>query len=208
MCTITAGARRRLERESFYVSYSLVMDLALSLSLSYSCSGGAEMVSDKYLCWNAGTCYHHAAAATLLLLHTKRFLFLFPPSLLTDDGCKCYNACVFCACCSAAPAGERPPQRDGARQTQAEAHLPLRRQPAAPHRVVQARSADRALQEVQNCNKKVSNHAPVLFYLDLICSPHFQYLPEHGDNEYGDCYATGSPCVCWGCINCKSEGSQ
>jgi hypothetical protein len=93
----------------------------------------------------------------LLLLHTKRSLFLFPPSLLTDDGCKCYNACVFCACCSAAPAGERPPQRDGARQTQAEAHLPLRRQPAAPHRVVQARSADRALQEVQNCNKKVSN---------------------------------------------------
>lgn len=54
---------------------SLVMDLSLSLALP--CSGGAEMVSDKYLCWNAGTCYHHAATNSLGV-----FVQWFPCSLL------------------------------------------------------------------------------------------------------------------------------
>jgi hypothetical protein len=78
-CAQSLRARGGVLRESFYVSYSLVMDLALSLS--YSCSGGAEMVSDKYLCWNAGTCYHHAATAAAAAHETISFSF---SSLFTD----------------------------------------------------------------------------------------------------------------------------
>jgi hypothetical protein len=183
MCTITAGARRRLERENLFMSHKPVEQFSHG-SRSFSLSRAVEVLR-----WcRINICVGTQARATTMqqqptrcaAKHTLKMismLALFLPILLTDDA----NAImrVFCACCSAAPAGERPPQRDGARQTQAEAHVPLRRQPAAPHRVVQARSADRALQEVQNCNKKVSNLPPdILFYFGDRNSPDWIYCRE------------------------------